>query len=349
MIYLEKIDDDDSKSHEFIHLLQDNNYFYYIREASAEIISNEYYGSSVDSYQEEVKRVKVLMEIIGSNPIWNVNFSGSEEKLQEFTDILYNNLSFDEYDKIIDILTTSPGYKTDEEMKTINEEFDRILASLYRNIYQEPIENNEIIQYLYNTGSNEYDQSRHYFQDRENTEGRITEISEVRPVMEAIQEENIEIDFYKVTNIEISEEEYYKRKSSGEEVYCNIKDLAEGVSVELVPPTETEGHYYLVNGTIKVRTEEELVELRYAIPENFYRKEKEPVPVEEIGERWQRGEYITEEIKKSPTEYTYTGIVYTTENEVATPMLVITKKVDWEPVKENIIDTKNQIRVPHSK
>ena len=181
MIYLEKIDDYDSKSHEFIHLLQDNNYFYYIREASAEIISNEYYGSSVDSYQEEVKRVKVLMEIIGSNPIWNVNFSGSEEKLQEFTDILYNNLSFDEYDKIIDILTTSPGYKTTEEMKVINEEFDRILATLYNNIYHESIENNEVIQYIYNY-TNVSDDTRHYFQDRENKEERITEIIEEFPL-----------------------------------------------------------------------------------------------------------------------------------------------------------------------
>ena len=52
---------------------------------------------------------------------------------------------------------------------------------------------------------------------------------------------------------------------------------------------------------------------------------------------------------KSKSLYTYTGIVYTTENEVATPLLVTTKKVDLEPVKENIIDTKNQIRVPNSK
>lgn len=345
MIYLEKIDDYDSKSHEFIHLLQDNNYFFYIREASAEIISNEYYGSSIDSYQEEVKRVKVLMEIIGSNPIWNVNFSGSEEKLQEFTDILYNNLSFDEYDKIIDILTTSPGYKTTEGMKVINEEFDRILATLYNNIYHESIENNEVIQYIYNY-TNVSDDTRHYFQDRENKEERITEIIEEFPLTETLlQDKNIEIDFYKEQRIEITEEEYLKSKKEGKEVYFDYnKEPPEGISIE---PPDAENRYYLINNEKKVNSIEELIQLGYLFPEKFYRIEKEPVSADEYYEQTQKGESISFDPIHFPSGYRISCIGINQEKGIAS--ITVLKEVNWEPVKETINDTKSQIIFPTSK
>lgn len=346
ILYLNNLEDNDTKHHEFIHLLQDNNSYFYIREACAEIISNEYYGSSLNSYQEELIRIKVLMEIIGSEPIWNVNFSGSWEKCKEFEDILYNNLSLEDYDKIIEIIMTSPSYKTEEEKKAINKEFDRILSNLYSNIYHEPIEKNEIIQFIYNTDVNGYDTTRHYFQDIENKEGRVTEIRKERTLIEAIQEEDMEIDFYKVKKEEISEAEYYRRKELGEEVECDIKAIAEGVSLEVVPPTETEKLYYLVNGTIKVPTKEALVELGYAIPEKFYIKEKEEVPVEEIGELWENGEHIVSEIKKISPEYTFASVVYDTETNQ--PILVTVTPVD-EPVKTTINEVNEQQTSPKSK
>ena len=66
---------EDTKYHEFIHLLQDDNKYYYIKEASAEIISNEYYGAPLESYTEEAKRIKALMEIIGSNSILSILYN----------------------------------------------------------------------------------------------------------------------------------------------------------------------------------------------------------------------------------------------------------------------------------
>ena len=72
---------EDTKYHEFIHLLQDNNKYHYIREAIAEIVSNEYYGAPLNSYQEAGKRIKALMETIGSNSIWNICFSGDDSQL----------------------------------------------------------------------------------------------------------------------------------------------------------------------------------------------------------------------------------------------------------------------------
>ena len=346
-LYMENLTDQDTKTHEFIHLLQDNNNYYYIREASAEIISNEYYGASLDSYKEEAKRIKVLMEIIGSNPIWNVNFSGSEEKLQEFNDILYNNLSYKEYGEITEILTTSPSDKTPEEMKKINENLDKILANLYNNIYHEPIENNEIIQYIYGSNNlNTTNCARHYFQDRENKEGRKIEKLENIPLIEAIQEENIEIEFYKQKEIELTKEEYLKEKKEGKNVSFTIKELAENVSIEVVPDPSNEEIHYLVNNEQKEYTAEELIELGYIIPE-FYRIEKEPVAPEDVYYRMQRGEKIFEKVRKTPSEYTVIGLNINREEEEI--MINVKKEVNWEPVKANITETKEQKISPSNK
>ena len=336
----------DINSHEFIHLLQDNNNYYYIREACAEIISNEYYGAPLESYKEESKRIKVLMEIIGTDSIWNVNFSGSEEKLQEFNNILYNNLSYKEYDEITKIFTTSPLDKTKEEIKKINENLDKILANLYNNIYHEPIENNEIIKYIYDNNLNITNCSRHYFQDRENKERRITEKSEDIPLIEAMQEENIEIEFYKQKEVEITKEEYLKAKKEGENVSFTIKELAENISIEVVPDPSSEEIHYLVNKAQKEYTIEELIESGYIIPK-FYRIEKEPVNPEEVYHRMQNGEKIFEKVKKTPSEYTVIGININREEEEI--MIKVKKEVNWEPVKANITETKEQKISPSNK
>lgn len=347
IFYMENLTNQDTKTHEFIHLLQDNNNYYYIREASAEIISNEYYGALLDSYKEEAKRIKVLMEIIGTNPIWNVNFSGSEEKLQEFNDILYNNLSYKEYGEITEILTTSPSDKTPEEMKKINENLDKILANLYNNIYHEPIENNEIIQYIYGSNNlNTTNCARHYFQDRENKEGRKIEKLENIPLIEAIQEENIEIEFYNQKEVELTKEEYLKEKKEGKNVSFTIKELAENVSIEVVPDPSNEEIHYLVNNEQKEYTAEELIELGYIIPE-FYRIEKESVAPEDVYYRMQRGEKIFEKVRKTPSEYTVIGLNINREEEEI--MIKVKKEVNWEPVKANITETKEQKIFPSNK
>ena len=68
----------DTIAHEFVHLCQYHPSKYnFLIEATAEIISNEYFNStSINAYLEEVKSLKVLMEIIGPEPIWNYVFTG---------------------------------------------------------------------------------------------------------------------------------------------------------------------------------------------------------------------------------------------------------------------------------
>lgn len=334
IIHVKDLENSVVKRHEFIHLLQDNSIYSYIIEASTELISNEYYKEPLNSYKEEVKRVKVLMEIIGSEPIWNIIFTGSDEKIDEFNDILFNNLSAEDYGELYSILITAPGNKTEEEMKEINKKFDRIIANLYKNIYHEKIENNEIIKYIY---ENDNIDNRHYFQDRENKEERAIKIREEKPLIDAITKEDFEIEFYKTSNIEITEEEYLKRKSLGESVHYNI-DFAEGFSIKLITSPSEGSSYYLVDDKIKVYSNEELVELGYATFEGFYKTEKQNVSPEEVFERINKGENINREVKKVPSGYMVLGIEYNQEKEM--PILIVQKETNWEPVRENINKTK---------
>lgn len=95
------------KSHEFVHLLQDNNQYYFIREAVAELITEEYYGEKTNTYLEEIKYVKILMEIIGPKPVFECCFKGDtlsfENKIKEF-------LNEEDAKTLLDLFSVAPAY-----------------------------------------------------------------------------------------------------------------------------------------------------------------------------------------------------------------------------------------------
>ena len=69
--------------------MQSFNEYSYIKEASASLISSEYYNVPNITYTEAVSRLQFLMELIGEETIWNLNFSGtttdSKTKYTTFT------------------------------------------------------------------------------------------------------------------------------------------------------------------------------------------------------------------------------------------------------------------------
>ncbi len=71
----------DTKCHEYIHLLQAKHKYIYIVEACAEIISTEYYDTSLDKYEKAIINTKILLEIVGPEPIWKLNFAGDDTEL----------------------------------------------------------------------------------------------------------------------------------------------------------------------------------------------------------------------------------------------------------------------------
>lgn len=152
----------DVLTHEFIHLLQVSGYSYII-ESCAEIMSYEYFNCVPDGYKEEMKRMKVLMEIIGSDVVFNYNFINNDKSL---FDEIKKYLSENDYKRLIELFKTTPEDWGVRE-KEINDEIDQILSQMYFNKFKKDITENKLIKLIYQ-GNNEMniDRDRIYFNKR---------------------------------------------------------------------------------------------------------------------------------------------------------------------------------------
>ena len=148
-------------AHEYIHLLQVNSLYYMIDEACADIIAEEFYGLGDTSYIKEKMYTKILMEIIGSEPIWRYNF---EWKTTALEDAISPYLEEKDYQELFKILSSNS-----EEFLTHEERLKSLLKTLYENKYDIPIESDiEINQILKNQNS-----SRFYFNEEKIAEGIV--------------------------------------------------------------------------------------------------------------------------------------------------------------------------------
>ena len=126
--------------HEYIHLLQSNSEYNYLKEGTSHIISNEYYDIPLDKDNTIVNNTKLLIDIIGPEPILKSMFANDSEELEN---ILADNLSLNQYKKIIDYFKSNTT-TIDEK---INDEIRNILCILYRNIYGTDIKEDSDILY----------------------------------------------------------------------------------------------------------------------------------------------------------------------------------------------------------
>ena len=255
--------------HEFAHLLQANSEYSYIKETCAEIIAHEYYGYEIDKYKEEVKRMQVLMEIIGSEAIWNINFSDDDSK---FDNIILENIPIEEYGDLYGILITPFNILTEQEREKLNASFDTILSDLYSNIYDEPIEYNEVVQNIYKG----YDSlqgiglknNRHYFQDVENSEDRPDFINVEKMTFQQAEDKGlIEVDLEVQKHVDITEEEYKERLANNEDAYSSYEPL-EGVKKKF--NLETNQSTWLEETDGKEYTTEEALEQGLIRKEYYY-------------------------------------------------------------------------------
>jgi len=122
-------------AHEFVHLLQSNFTLNYLKEASAEIISNEYFNVPLDSYIDPVQNLKLLVDVIGPRPIFKIMF---RDDSSEFKGILKNYLSDNEYAELMILFMKSPQQCTNNDHLKIKE----YIHKLYQNMYQDSIYNN---------------------------------------------------------------------------------------------------------------------------------------------------------------------------------------------------------------
>lgn len=131
----------DVKGHEYIHLLQSNYKYLYISEACAEIISYEYLDCPLEGYEIAVNNTKILMEIMGPEIIWNLNFSNDDT---EFTTFIYENLDKAKADELLDAL------KKDPEEENVDLGIRYLLKELYYNVYNYDMDENIFIKHIVN-------------------------------------------------------------------------------------------------------------------------------------------------------------------------------------------------------
>ena len=128
-------------AHEFVHLCQNTSGFDLIIEASAEIISSEYFDyASQPQYTDQVKILKKLMEIIGAYPIWYYNFTGDFSLIDK---IIRPYLTKNEYEDFLRCLIIDYD-NNDVNIENIKK-LERYLRILYRCIHNDEIENSEVI------------------------------------------------------------------------------------------------------------------------------------------------------------------------------------------------------------
>ena len=324
---------EDTKFHEFMHSLQDDNKYHYIGESFAEIASYEYYGAPINSYQEEVKRIKALMETIGSNSIWEICISGDDSKL---INLLKENLSEEEYQSFVEILETSPSDLTFEQNQELNKNFDDILSILYNNMYSSSIEEDEVIKKIYESETGEiFGVERNYFRDCNLEDNKI--INERHLLTDAIEENAIDIDFYKKNRREITEQEYQIKQIQGEEVekefyiYDNpetsdyvYQEYSKCFDPEHFDPVELE------------EKEKEWADLGYGEFE-YFSIELSPIQIEEISSLRQQGASITYNINYISPDYSSANILYSRDKENGTeiPVVYFQKEVKLDNFKSN--------------
>lgn len=141
-----------TNSHEHIHQYQGDYRYSYLVEATCALLNAEFYTPFNQTYIEEQKRLKVLMEIIGTEPILKY----VEGSFKEIENILNDNLTDRQVEEFKNCFETRYD---DEYIDNIHFKIDELLGVLYYNIYGEKIENDEIINAIYN----DMIESRHYF------------------------------------------------------------------------------------------------------------------------------------------------------------------------------------------
>ncbi len=171
----------DILTHEFIHLTQNQNKYCYIIEASAEMLEYEFYNQPVNDYYEEIKRQKVLMEIIGPKPIIECSFKGDSKSFEE---AVKEYLNEEDGNRLLELLS-SQDMHDEEKLVIMNKEIDSLLAKMYKNKTGKDIKDDLMIREIYSSSTN----NRIYFNTakKEYYEG-------FRVVDEAVEKEPLDIN-----------------------------------------------------------------------------------------------------------------------------------------------------------
>ncbi len=219
-------------SHEYAHLLQSPSKYVYIKESAAEIMSSEYYNIDISGYNNECIVLKILMEIIGSEPIWEATIIGNDSKLEKNIKEL---LTEEDANKLLDLFKKTPSEFKDGEEEAANSEIYKYLRQMYYNKNNSEMFADQLICSIY-LGQ---DKNRLYFDTDRRTDPDKYEIYTIS-LEDALSEGIIEEHYYEVysdedTNekykISISEDEVYDKILDGKIVVYDADSLVDGINV----------------------------------------------------------------------------------------------------------------------
>lgn len=236
--------------HEYIHLLQSYYEYHYIQEAVTEIIKNEYYDMHMSSYHQPVNNIKLLIDIIGPEPILKSSFGGDSKELEN---ILADNLSLDDYKKLMFYFRLKPVDIDENKDKEIRE----LLCNLYKNMYGRDITVDEDILYdLFYTGKYEFDNNKIYL-----NKSKMEDIEEYEIYVKGSKEELCEKGLIKIVEKKIvqknvSYEEYRDLVSQNKGINC-VWDYDSSI-------VKSYNDKYLINDT-DIVTFEDAVNLGYIV------------------------------------------------------------------------------------
>ena len=236
-------------SHEFVHLLQNESDYLYIHEATAELISYEYYNDIIDSYSEEIKRLKVLMEIIGPKPILECNFKNTDESLEE---AIKKYLVEEDANELLELFKTNgEEFRDEEKEKVLNAKIDKLLSTMYYNKYQKDIKDDELINLIY---QNNCTVERCYFNKTRDEFSKKLELEPKRIDLDSVLLEDVidtdEVEKYNYYDYKVCTEEEYKNLTMNEITYYNTINTSykptQNVTISLSDENKI---LYVVDGT----------------------------------------------------------------------------------------------------
>lgn len=251
IIHIADSTDDNTKIHEFIHLIQEFSEYSYIREASATLISTEYYNVPDTNYSDEVNRLKLLMELIGPEIIWNLNFS---DTTTEFENQIHELLPKESANKLLELFQENPASLSKTERESINNEIDSYLYQIYNVLTNG---DNELNHLYTDTGLmfDNMNTNKTYFVDTQNDNYTFS-FSKIMPLEEAVQKNIAEIktaqkkyiDKSKISQIESQDKQVFTEYNILNNNYQILSDINEnGDTIDYVYNINTNQSYSITD------------------------------------------------------------------------------------------------------
>ena len=204
----------DVLSHEFIHLLQDSNRYHFIREAMAEILKEEYYGEKINAYHEEVKYVKILLEMINSECVFKCCFSGDTS---DFEREINSKLSLSDATRLLDLLSVNPSYC--DNIDEVYQEIKELLSKMNKNDIEENDLFYTVLHYPENVHKGYF--NNEYIKDCADKESEL--VCNI-PLEEAVEKGLVDIKCEAITIEEVSENEFKNLSEDLKYMEYDLKD-----------------------------------------------------------------------------------------------------------------------------